>query len=60
MKSQKIRDLDETELQHQLRTIEEQLFRLNFPLVQIANLLCLHIRYSASSRPTNLVLMGSL
>ena len=32
MKSQKIRDLDEIELQHQLRTIEEQLFRLNFQM----------------------------
>ena len=32
MKSQKIRDLDEVELQHQLRTIEEQLFRLNFQM----------------------------
>src|ERR1019366_4342692 len=33
---------------------------LYFLLVQIANFLRLHIRYSASSRPTNLVLMGSL
>ena len=32
MKSQKIRDLDENELQHQLRTIEEQLFRLHFQM----------------------------
>jgi len=32
MKSQKIRDLDDNELQHQLRTIEEQLFRLNFQM----------------------------
>ena len=32
MKSQKIRDLDQVELQHQLSTIEEQLFRLNFQM----------------------------
>jgi len=32
MKSQKIRDLDEIEMQHQLRTIEEQLFRLKFQM----------------------------
>ncbi len=32
MKSQKVRDLDEKELQHQLQTIEEQLFRLNFQM----------------------------
>jgi len=32
MKSQKIRDLDQNELQHQLRTIEEQLFRLKFQM----------------------------
>jgi len=32
MKSQKIRDLDENELQHQLRTIQEQLFRLKFQM----------------------------
>jgi large subunit ribosomal protein L29 len=32
MKAQKIRDLDENELQHQLRTIEEQLFRLQFQM----------------------------
>jgi large subunit ribosomal protein L29 len=32
MKSQKIKDLDETELRHQLHTIEEQLFRLNFQM----------------------------
>ena len=32
MKSQKLRDLDEHELQHQLRTIEEQLFRLHFQM----------------------------
>ncbi len=28
----KIRDLDPVELQHQLHTIEEQLFRLNFQM----------------------------
>ena len=28
MRSQKVRDLDSPELQHQLREIEEQLFRL--------------------------------
>ena len=32
MKSQKIRDLDEKELRHQLQTIEEQLFRLKFQM----------------------------
>ena len=32
MKSQKIRDLDEKELRHQLHTIEEQLFRLKFQM----------------------------
>lgn len=32
MKSQKIRDLDDNELQHQLHTIEEQLFRLKFQM----------------------------
>ncbi len=32
MKSQKIRDLDTNELQQQLRTIEEQLFRLHFQM----------------------------
>jgi large subunit ribosomal protein L29 len=32
MKSQKLRDLDEAELRHQLRTIEEQLFRLKFQM----------------------------
>jgi len=32
MKSQKIRDLDQNELQHQLRTIQEQLFRLKFQM----------------------------
>jgi len=32
MKSQKVRDLDDIELQHQLRTIEEQLFRLHFQM----------------------------
>ena len=35
MKSQKIRDLDENELQHELRTIEEQLFRLNFQMSMV-------------------------
>jgi large subunit ribosomal protein L29 len=32
MKSQKIKDLDQIELQHQLTTIEEQLFRLKFQM----------------------------
>jgi large subunit ribosomal protein L29 len=32
MKSQKIRDLDEAELRHQLRNIEEQLFRFKFQM----------------------------
>ncbi len=32
MKSQKIRDLDGNELRHQLQTIEEQLFRINFQM----------------------------
>ncbi|MFN7998968.1 MAG: 50S ribosomal protein L29 [Bryobacteraceae bacterium] len=32
MKSQKIKDLDENELKHQLRTIEEQMFRLKFQM----------------------------
>jgi large subunit ribosomal protein L29 len=32
MKSQKVRDLDTNELQQQLRTIEEQLFRLKFQM----------------------------
>ncbi|MGO4884824.1 MAG: 50S ribosomal protein L29 [Bryobacteraceae bacterium] len=32
MKAQKVRDLDENELRHQLQTIEEQLFRLNFQM----------------------------
>jgi len=32
MKSQKIRDLDDSELKHQLVTIEEQLFRLKFQM----------------------------
>ena len=32
MKSQKIRDLDENELKHELQTIEEQLFRLHFQM----------------------------
>ena len=32
MKAQKVRDLDEVELNHQLATIEEQLFRLHFQM----------------------------
>ncbi len=32
MKVQKVRDLDTSELQKQLRTIEEQLFRLQFQM----------------------------
>ena len=32
MKSQKIRDWDKPELQHQLRDIEEQLFRLKLQM----------------------------
>jgi large subunit ribosomal protein L29 len=32
MKAQKIRDLDNNELQHQLREIEEQMFRLRLQL----------------------------
>jgi large subunit ribosomal protein L29 len=32
MKSQKIKDLDANELGHQLTTIEEQLFRINFQM----------------------------
>jgi large subunit ribosomal protein L29 len=32
MKSQKIRDLDENELRHQMTTIEEQLLRLKFQM----------------------------
>ncbi len=32
MRSQKIRDLDSPELQHQLRDIEEQLFRLRLQM----------------------------
>lgn len=32
MKSQKVRDLDTNELKQQLRTIEEQLFRLKFQM----------------------------
>ncbi len=32
MKAQKVRDLDVGELQQQLRTIEEQLFRLQFQM----------------------------
>ena len=32
MKSQKVRDLDDNELQHQLRENEEQSFRLKFQM----------------------------
>jgi len=32
MRSQKVRDLDSPELQHQLRDIEEQLFRLRLQM----------------------------
>jgi large subunit ribosomal protein L29 len=32
MKSQKVRDLDSAELQHQLRDMEEQMFRLRFQM----------------------------
>jgi large subunit ribosomal protein L29 len=32
MKSQKVRDLDDTELKHQLTEIEEQAFRLQFQM----------------------------
>ena len=32
MKSQKVRDLDDTELKHQLAEIEEQSFRLQFQM----------------------------
>jgi len=32
MKSQKLKDLDPNELEHQLRTIEEQLFRFHFQM----------------------------
>jgi large subunit ribosomal protein L29 len=32
MRSQKIRDLDKPELQHQLRDIDEQLFRLRLQM----------------------------
>ena len=32
MRSQKVRDLDSPELQHQLREIEEQLFRLRLQI----------------------------
>jgi large subunit ribosomal protein L29 len=32
MRSQKIRDLDKPELQHQLKDIEEQLFRLKLQM----------------------------
>ena len=32
MKAQKVRDLDENELKHQLLEMDEQLFRLNFQM----------------------------
>ena len=32
MKSQKVRDLDETELRNQLREIDEKMFRLHFQM----------------------------
>jgi large subunit ribosomal protein L29 len=32
MKAQKVRDLDQGELKHQLKEIEEQLFRLHFQM----------------------------
>ncbi len=32
MKSQKVRDLDDTELRHQLTEMEDQLFRLQFQM----------------------------
>jgi len=32
MKSQKVRDLDETELRHQLAEMEEAMFRLQFQM----------------------------
>ena len=32
MKSQKVRDLDSTELKHQLREMEEQMFRIKFQM----------------------------
>ena len=32
MKSQKVRDLDSAEIQHQLRDMEEQMFRLKFQM----------------------------
>ena len=32
MKAQKVRDFDQSELQHQLKEIEEQLFRLHFQM----------------------------
>jgi large subunit ribosomal protein L29 len=32
MKAQKVRDLDEKELQQQLRTMDEQFFRLQFQM----------------------------
>jgi large subunit ribosomal protein L29 len=32
MKSQKVRDLDDTELKHQLSEMDEQMFRLQFQM----------------------------
>ena len=32
MKSQKVRDLDSAEIKHQLRDMEEQMFRLKFQM----------------------------
>jgi large subunit ribosomal protein L29 len=32
MKAEKVRDLDEQEVQHQLKEIDEQLFRLHFQM----------------------------
>jgi large subunit ribosomal protein L29 len=32
MRSQKVRDLDSAEIQHQLRDMEEQMFRLKFQM----------------------------
>ena len=32
MKSQKVRDLDSAEIQHQLRDMEEQMFRIKFQM----------------------------
>ena len=32
MKAQKVRDLDNTEINHQLREMEDQLFRLHFQM----------------------------